>query len=113
MQMGSVLVCRFVKHGYTILLYPSQEIETADRQKVDFKTELKRLMKAGLMKGEAEGVREVLMRHDPTDGLLGGQTLWNLTQAITAFARDMEDPERRRTLHEIAGAQLNRLRLSA
>lgn len=100
-------------YGEQNLFLLRQEIEMANRQKVDFETELKRLMKAGLMKGEVEGVREVLIRHDPTDGLLGGQTLWNLTQAMTAFARDMVDPERRRTLHEIAGAQLNRLRLSA
>lgn len=52
------------------------------------------------------------MRNDPDDGVQGGATLWKLTQAITAHARELE-PRRSRELHEISGALLNRVKVTA
>lgn len=46
------------------------------------------------------------------DGVQGGATLWKLTQAITAHARELS-PERSRELHEISGALMNRVKLQA
>lgn len=42
----------------------------------------------------------------------GGATLWKLSQAITAHARELT-PERSRELHEISGELMNRVKLQA
>ena len=65
-----------------------------------------------LLKQEGKEVEKILMRNDPDDGVQGGSTLWKLTQAITAHARELT-PERSRELHEISGALLNRVKLQA
>lgn len=88
-------------------------IQGAAEIDVDFDQELKRLVKGGsLLKSEGESVEKILMRNDPDDGVQGGSTLWKLTQAITAHARDIE-PIRSRELHEISGALLNRVKINA
>lgn len=79
----------------------------------DFEHELKNLTKNGsLLKQESKEVEKILMRNDPEDGVQGGSTLWKLTQAITAHARELT-PERSRELHEISGALLNRVKVTA
>ena len=89
------------------------EIQGAAEIDVDFDQELKRLVKAGsLLKSEGESVEKILMRNDPDDGVQGGATLWKLPQAITAHARELEPP-RSRELHEISGALLNRVKVTA
>ena len=57
-------------------------------------------------------VEKILMRNDPEDGVQGGATLWKLTQAITAHARELS-PERSRELHELSGQLLNRVKVTA
>jgi hypothetical protein len=47
------------------------------------------------------------MRNNPGDGTQGDSTLWKLTQAITAHARDPDD-RRSRELHELSGMLMNR-----
>lgn len=87
------------------------EIQGASEIDVDFDHELKALVRNGsLLKQEKSEVEKVLMRNDPNDGVQGGATLWKLTQAITAHARELE-PQRSRELHEISGALLNRVKL--
>lgn len=87
------------------------EIQGASEIDVDFDHELKALVRNGsLLKQEKAEVEKVLMRNDPNDGVQGGATLWKLTQAITAHARELE-PQRSRELHEISGALLNRVKL--
>lgn len=79
---------------------------------VDFEHELRRLTKdGGLLKAEGKEVEKILMRNNPDDGVQGGATLWKLTQAITAHARELS-PERSRELHEISGALMNRVKLN-
>lgn len=88
------------------------EIQGASEMEVDFEHELKRLTKdGGLLKAEGKEVEKILMRNNPDDGVQGGATLWKLTQAITAHAREIS-PERSRELHEISGALMNRVKLS-
>lgn len=88
------------------------EIQGASEIDVDFDKELKKLVSSGsLLKSEKSEVEKVLMRNDPNDGVQGGATLWKLTQAITAHARELE-PARARELHEISGALLNRVKLN-
>lgn len=94
------------------LMQKAIEIQGAAEIDVDFDQELKRLVKGGsLLKSEGESVEKILMRNDPDDGVQGGATLWKLTQAITAHARDIE-PIRSRELHEISGALLNRVKMA-
>ena len=66
------------------------------------------MQKGRLLKTENEGVRKLLMNNNPDDGLAGGPTLWKLTQAITAYARETQ-PARHRELHELSGELLNRV----
>lgn len=95
------------------LMKKACEIQGASEIDVDFEHELKRLTRdGGLLKSEGKEVEKILMRNDPEDGVQGGATLWKLTQAITAHARELT-PERSRELHEISGALLNRVKLDA
>lgn len=91
----------------------AHEIQGASAIDVDFEHEIRRLTKdGGLLKSEGQAVEKLLMKNDPDDGVQGGSTLWKLTQAITAHARELS-PERSRELHEISGALLNRVKLPA
>lgn len=88
------------------------EIQGASDIEVDLDKEITRLTKGGsLLKSEGEEVEKILMRNDPNDGVTGGSTLWKLTQAITAHARELA-PERSRELHEISGNLLSRVKLN-
>jgi len=88
------------------------EIQGASQIDVDFDSELRKLVKIGLLsKSENENVQKILMRNNPEDGTEGGSTLWKLTQAITAHARE-QDVRRSRELHEISGQLMNRVRLN-
>ena len=88
------------------------EIQGASGIDVDFDSELKKLVKVGLLsKGENENVQKILMKNNPEDGTQGGSTLWKLTQAITAHARELDD-RRSRELHEISGQLMNRVKLN-
>lgn len=89
------------------------EIQGASEVEVDFDKELKRLTSdGGLLKQEGKEVEKILMRNNPDDGVQGGATLWKLTQAITAYARELT-PERSRELHELSGQLLNRVSVNA
>ena len=89
------------------------EIQGASEIEVDFDRELKKLTGNGwLLKQESKEVEKILMRNNPDDGVQGGATLWKLTQAITAHARELS-PERSRELHEISGELLGRVKVNA
>ncbi len=95
------------------LMAKAIEIQGASEVEVDFTKELKRLTSnGGLLKQEGKEVEKILMRNNPDDGVQGGATLWKLTQAITAHARELS-PERSRELHELSGQLLNRVSVNA
>lgn len=88
-------------YSHDTILQKAYEIQGAAEMEVDFNRELTALRKSGnLLKDEQQEVEKLLMRNDPNDGVVGGATLWKLTQAITAHARELS-PERQRELHEI------------
>lgn len=88
------------------------EIQGASEIDVDPEKEITKLTKSGLLlKQEGKEVEKILMKNDPEDGVQGAATLWKLTQAITAHARELT-PERSRELHEISGNLLNRVKLN-
>ncbi len=94
------------------LLRKAYEIQGASEMDVDFDSEIKKLTRdGGLLKTEGEEVKKILLKNDPEDGVQGASTLWKLTQAITAHARDLT-PERSRELHEISGALMNRVKVA-
>jgi hypothetical protein len=89
------------------------EIQGASEIDVDFDAELRKLVKVGsLNKSDGESVQKILMRNNPDDGTQGGSTLWKLTQAITAHARELDD-RRSRELHELSGMLMNRVKPAA
>lgn len=95
------------------LMQKAIEIQGASEVEVDFNQELKRLTaNGGLLKTESKEVEKILMRNNPDDGVTGGATLWKLTQAITAHARELS-PERSRELHELSGQLMNRVKVTA
>lgn len=95
------------------LMQKALEIQGASEVEVDFTHELRKLTReGGLLKSEGQEVEKILMRNNPDDGVQGGATLWKLTQAITAHARDLS-PERSRELHEISGQLMNRVKVTA
>lgn len=95
------------------LTQKAYEIQGASEMEVDLDRELNNLTKNGhLLKQEGQEVQKILMRNDPEDGVQGAATLWKLTQAITAHARELT-PERSRELHEISGALMNRVKVTA
>lgn len=95
------------------IMQKALEIQAASEVDVDFEREIKKLTKDGnLLKAEGQAVEKILMNNNPDDGVQGAATLWKLTQAITAHARELT-PERSRELHEISGALMNRVRLNA
>ena len=90
------------------IMQKAVEIQKASGMIVDFDGELKRLVGNGkLLKGDSESVEKILMKNDPEDGVQGASTLWKLTSAITAHAREMT-PERSRELHELSGELMER-----
>lgn len=91
------------------IMQKAVEIQAASEVEVDFNQELKRLVKSNkLLKNEEESVQKLLMNNNPEDGLQGAPTLWKLTQAITAHAREL-DPRRRREMHELSGELMARI----
>ena len=95
------------------IMQKAYEIQGASEIEVDFGHELKRLQSNGsILKSEQQEVEKLLMKNDPNDGVQGGSTLWKLTQAITAHARELS-PERARELHEISGNLLSRVKVQA
>ncbi len=95
------------------LMRKAYEIQGASEIEVDLDIEIKKLTRdGGLLKSEGEEVQKILLKNDPEDGMQGGSTLWKLSQAITAHARELT-PERSRELHEISGSLMNRVKLPA
>lgn len=95
------------------IMRKAYEIQGASEIEVDLDNEVKKLTKTGdLLKTEGEQVKQLLMANKPEDGVQGAATLWKLTQAITAHARELS-PERSRDLHEISGKLLNRVKIDA
>ncbi len=95
------------------IMQKALEIQGASEIEVDFDRELKKLQSNGsILKSEQQAVEKLLMNNNPDDGVQGGATLWKLTQAITAHARELT-PERARELHEISGHLLDRVKVNA
>jgi len=96
-----------------IIMQKAIEIQGASAIDVDFDTELRKLVKAGsLNKSDQDGVQKILMHNNSNDGMQGDSTLWKLSQAISAHAREFE-PRRCRELHEISGLLMNRVKIPA
>lgn len=94
------------------IMQKALEIQGASEIEVDFDRELKKLQQGGsILKAEQQAVEKLLMNNNPDDGVTGSATLWKLTQAITAHAREVS-PERARELHEISGNLMDRVKLA-
>jgi hypothetical protein len=87
------------------------EIQKASETKIDLVKEISNLKNKGLYKAEVEKVEEVLMSNRTSDGVQGEGTLWKLSQAMTAVARDHQNKRRQREIEDISGKLFDRLKI--
>jgi len=85
-------------------------IQKASEMSINMETEVKKLPKSGMLKGEVEDVEKALMNNRKEDGVQGEPTLWKLSQAVTAVSRTAEE-RRKRELEEIGGKLLERVKI--
>jgi hypothetical protein len=79
-------------------------IKNASSIEIDAKKYIARLKEDGkILKSEAEETEIIMLNNKEEDGVRGASTLWKLTQAMSAMARD-KDPVRQRELQEVAGS---------
>lgn len=83
-----------------------QRVVDASEIELDFPEQIKKLPKMGLLKGEVDLLTKTLMEANPEDGIQGKNTLWKLTQGVTAVANKVESPERKRDLQDIASGMM-------
>ena len=86
-------------------------IQLASESDVDLHNEIKKLKSTSLFKSEIEDIERVLISNKKSDGVQGDATLWKLSQAMTAVARDSESTRRQREIEEISGKLFDRLKL--
>lgn len=83
-----------------------EAIEKAASTECDLDRELINIAKKGIIaKAEGEEIRTILMNNNPEDGVDGGNSLWKLSQGISAIARTKDD-RRSRELQEVAGSYI-------
>lgn len=111
-QTTALLVNDIVKQVYSRdhMMAQAEQIMAASATEVDTDKEILKLSKAGLLKGEVEQVKTCLMDGKAEDGVVGESSLWKLSQAVTAVARDSEG-RRRLELEDMGGALLDRAKL--
>jgi len=86
-------------------------LEQQAGHEVNIQREIKKLPKLGVHKSEIELLEGKLMDANPEDGIIGGNTMWKLTQGISAVANTVECATRKRDLCDIAGGLLNRIKV--
>ncbi len=84
------------------LVHRGKIIQGASEMVVDLEQEIKRLPRIGLVPIEVQAIQKKLLESNLDDGVTGEPTLWKLSQAVSAVARDVEQ-RRQRELQEIAG----------
>jgi hypothetical protein len=81
-------------------------IQASAKENIDPDEELKKLRKGGqMLQGEIEEVRRIITNGRLDDGMQGENTLWKLSQSISAVGR-VADERRKRELEELAGRLL-------
>jgi len=78
-------------------------IQKSAETEIDIDNEIKKLSNKGILKTEVGLIETVLKSGRENDGVQGEPTMWKLTQAMTAVARDHENGRRAREIQEIAG----------
>lgn len=82
------------------------QVKYAAGYEIDIKKQLEMMQKTGkISKKEVEETEVVFVNNKRDDGVAGENTLWKLTQGLTAVARG-KDEERKRELQTIAGELL-------
>jgi hypothetical protein len=93
-------------------------ITRSTEMEVNLDTEFTKLQKVGMLKGEIDLCKELMMAGRQSDGLIGeGNTLFKLTQGVSAAGRNLEEAnkitgQRKRELEDIAGTLFNRVKLN-
>lgn len=80
-------------------------IKAADEKKVEWKN-VKSSLQKRLLKGELKAVEDAYQSEDVVN-LPPGQTAWRASNALSWFAKRVEDPDRRLEIERIAGEIVN------
>ena len=83
--------------------FEEAQIVEASEQTIDLPKQIEHLPKLGVSKTEKKGIEEILLKHDPDDGISGHPTMYLFANAVSAFANSVGDQERSRELQQIAG----------
>jgi hypothetical protein len=112
-QTQASLIGDLVKASFDIdnIEKQARTIQLASERVVDITKELNGLKSGGLYKNEIEKIESKLMANRPEDGVQGEGTLWKLSQAVTAVARDHESKRRQREIEDISGKLFDRLKI--
>jgi hypothetical protein len=80
-------------------------VRQATSDRIDFKGELDKLRKKGLLKGEADQVRDVYL-NGGIEQLPPGENMWRMSNALSWLANETQDTGRKVELMEMAGSML-------
>ena len=94
------------------LMNYSIKVQEASKIDVDISTEVKALPQLGVHESEVKVLEKLLMENNPDNNLEGANTLFKLTQGLSAVARDSSDT-RKRELSEITGKLFDRVKVTA
>ncbi len=86
-------------------------IQESSKMIIDLEDEVKSLPQLGIHEYEAETLRKIFMENNPDNNIQGENTLFKLTQGLSAVARDSSE-SRRRELGEITGKLFERINVS-
>lgn len=92
-------------YKYSIMLQEASKIE------IDLDREIKLLPQIGVHDYETEALKKIFMENSPVNNVEGENTLFKLTQGLSAVARDSNE-NRKRELAEITGKLFERAGLN-
>jgi hypothetical protein len=83
-------------------------IQESSKILIDLDDEVKSLPQLGIHEYEAEALRKIFMENNPDNNIQGENTLFKLTQGLSAVSRDSNE-NRKRELEEITGKLFERI----
>lgn len=94
------------------LLNYSIKVQEASKIDIDLPSEVKALPQIGVHDSEIKVLEQLFMENNPDNNLEGANTLFKLTQGLSAVARESSDT-RKRELDEITGKLFDRVKIVA
>ena len=89
----------------------SVKVQEASKIQINIENEVKNLNNLNVLDHETESIKKLLMENDPNNNIQGANTLFKLTQALSAVSRDSTE-SRKRELDEITGKLFDRVKVN-